>query len=66
LKRYRDQLCTFIDDIQGAAAVTTATLLAAVNATGLSLQEQTMVIFGFGSAESESRICCSPPCMRLE
>jgi malate dehydrogenase (oxaloacetate-decarboxylating) len=50
LERYRDQLCTFNDDIQGTAAVTTATLLAAVNATGISLKEQTMVIFGFGSA----------------
>ena len=30
LERYRDQLCTFNDDIQGTAAVTTGTLLAAV------------------------------------
>ena len=50
LERYRDQLCTFNDDIQGTAAVATATLLAAVNATGIPLKEQTMVIFGFGSA----------------
>lgn len=50
LARYRDQLCTFNDDIQGTAAVTTATLLAAVSATGIPLQEQTIVFLGFGSA----------------
>ncbi len=50
LDRYRDRLCTFNDDIQGTAAVTTATLLAAVNATGVPLQEQTIAMFGAGSA----------------
>jgi malate dehydrogenase (oxaloacetate-decarboxylating) len=50
LERYRDRLCTFNDDIQGTAAVTTATILAAVNATGIPLSEQRIVIFGFGSA----------------
>lgn len=50
LDRYRRRLCTFNDDIQGTAAVTTATLLAAVNATGVSLRDQTVVFFGFGSA----------------
>ena len=50
LERYRDQLCTFNDDIQGTAAVTTATLLAAVNATGVPLEQQTVVFLGFGSA----------------
>jgi malate dehydrogenase (oxaloacetate-decarboxylating) len=50
LRRYRDQLCTFNDDIQGTAAVTTATILAAVNATGIPLNRQTIVSFGFGSA----------------
>ena len=50
LDRYRDRLCTFNDDIQGTAAVTTATLLAAVNATGVPLGQQTIVMFGAGSA----------------
>ena len=50
LKRYRDRLCTFNDDIQGTAAVTTATLLAAVHATGIPLTEQTIAMFGSGSA----------------
>ena len=50
LERYRDRLCTFNDDIQGTAAVTTATLLAAVNATGIPLKEQTIAMFGSGSA----------------
>jgi malate dehydrogenase (oxaloacetate-decarboxylating) len=50
LKRYRDQLCTFNDDIQGTAAVTTATLLAAVHATGIPLAQQTIAMFGSGSA----------------
>jgi malate dehydrogenase (oxaloacetate-decarboxylating) len=50
LERYRDRLCTFNDDIQGTAAVTTATLLAAVSATGIPLRDQTIAMFGSGSA----------------
>ena len=50
LERYRDRLCTFNDDIQGTAAVTTGTLLAAVYATGIPLKEQTIAMFGSGSA----------------
>ena len=50
LERYRNRLCTFNDDIQGTAAVTTATLLAAVNATGVPLKDQTIALFGSGGA----------------
>ena len=50
LARYRDQLCTFNDDIQGTAAVATATLLSAINVTGVPLEEQTIAILGFGTA----------------
>jgi len=50
LERYRDRLCTFNDDIQGTAAVATATVLAAVNVTGIPLTRQKIVVVGFGSA----------------
>jgi malate dehydrogenase (oxaloacetate-decarboxylating) len=50
LKKYRDRLCTFNDDIQGTAAVTTGTLMAAVNATGVPLKDQRIAMFGSGSA----------------
>jgi malate dehydrogenase (oxaloacetate-decarboxylating) len=50
LERYRDRLCTFNDDIQGTAAVATATLLAAINVTGKRLKEQRIAMVGFGSA----------------
>ena len=50
LDRYRDRLCTFNDDVQGTAAVTTGTLLAAVQATGVPLREQRIAMFGSGSA----------------
>src|SRR6266568_1759081 len=50
LDRYRNRLCIFNDDIQGTAAVTTATLLAAVNATEIPLTEQVIAMFGSGSA----------------
>jgi malate dehydrogenase (oxaloacetate-decarboxylating) len=50
LARYRDQLCTFNDDIQGTAAVATATLMSAINVTGIPLERQKIVVFGFGSA----------------
>jgi malate dehydrogenase (oxaloacetate-decarboxylating) len=50
LERYRNRLCTFNDDIQGTAAVTTATLMAAVHATGIPLSQHTFAMFGTGSA----------------
>jgi malate dehydrogenase (oxaloacetate-decarboxylating) len=50
LDRYRNQLCTFNDDIQGTAAITTATLLAAVKVAGGRLRDQRVAILGAGSA----------------
>jgi malate dehydrogenase (oxaloacetate-decarboxylating) len=50
LNQYRDQLCTFNDDIQGTAAVATATLLAAGFVTGVPIRDHRIAFFGFGSA----------------
>jgi malate dehydrogenase (oxaloacetate-decarboxylating) len=50
LDRYRDQLLTFNDDIQGTAAVALGAILSAVKVTGKSLKDQQIVIFGAGSA----------------
>ncbi|HKM65117.1 MAG TPA: NAD-dependent malic enzyme [Acidisphaera sp.] len=50
LARYRDRLCTFNDDIQSTAAVAAATLMAAVNVTGVPLTGQRIALLGAGSA----------------
>ena len=50
LERYRDQLLTFNDDIQGTAAVALAALSAAASASGFRPAAQTVVMLGAGSA----------------
>jgi malate dehydrogenase (oxaloacetate-decarboxylating) len=50
LERYRDQLLTFNDDIQGTAAVALGATLAAVKVAGNSLKDQQIVMLGAGSA----------------
>ena len=50
LARYRDQLCTFNDDIQGTAAIAVGTLLSAINVTGVPLRDQRIAVLGAGSA----------------
>lgn len=50
LEKYRDQLCTFNDDIQGTGAVAAAGVLAAVRAIGGKMKDQQVVILGAGSA----------------
>jgi len=50
LKKYQDQFCCFNDDIQGTAAVTVGTLLAACHAQGTELKDHRVVFAGAGSA----------------
>jgi len=50
LDRYRNQLLTFNDDIQGTAAVVLGTILGAVKAAGNRVRDLQIVLFGAGSA----------------
>ncbi len=50
LKKYQDKLCCFNDDIQGTAAVTVGTLLAACHAQNTQLKDHRVVFVGAGSA----------------
>jgi malate dehydrogenase (oxaloacetate-decarboxylating) len=50
LQRYRDELLTFNDDIQGTAAVALGAVLSAVEVTGNSLRDQQIIMLGAGSA----------------
>ncbi len=50
LARYREELCSFNDDIQGTAAIAVGTILSAINVTGVPLAEQRVAVVGAGSA----------------
>ena len=50
LDHYRNQLCTFNDDIQGTAAIAAGTLFAAIHVTNTRLRDQRIVVVGAGSA----------------
>ncbi|MDV5168633.1 NAD-dependent malic enzyme [Photobacterium rosenbergii] len=50
LERYKDKVCCFNDDIQGTAAVTVGSLLAACKAAGSKLSQQRVTFLGAGSA----------------
>lgn len=50
LNRYRDNICCFNDDIQGTAAVTLGTILAACRTTERKLSDMKVVFVGAGSA----------------
>ncbi len=50
LQKYRDQYCCFNDDIQGTAAVSVGSLIAASRAAGKQLKDQKVAFLGAGSA----------------
>lgn len=50
LAKYRNDYCTFNDDIQGTAAVVAAAVMAAVRASGTPLSEHRIVVHGAGTA----------------
>jgi malate dehydrogenase (oxaloacetate-decarboxylating) len=50
LEKYRGQICTFNEDLQGTGAITLAAAISAVRVCGTPLRNQRIVIHGAGTA----------------
>jgi len=49
LERFRDEVCSFNDDVQGTGAVTLSGVLSACKTLGIKLKDQVVVISGAGA-----------------
>jgi malate dehydrogenase (oxaloacetate-decarboxylating) len=50
LEKYRDDLLTFNDDVQGTASVALGAIIGAISVTGAALKDQRIIFLGAGSA----------------
>lgn len=50
LDKYKDEICSFNDDVQGTGIVATAAILAGIKTNHQQINEQRIVIFGAGAA----------------
>ncbi|HBM15018.1 MAG TPA: NAD-dependent malic enzyme [Lentisphaeria bacterium] len=50
LSLYRDELCSFNDDIQGTASISLACVLSGIGFSGLDFKKHRVVVFGAGAA----------------
>jgi malate dehydrogenase (oxaloacetate-decarboxylating) len=50
LRRFRDDLCTFNDDIQGTAGVVVSGLISSIRVTGRPMRQQKVVFAGAGAS----------------
>lgn len=50
LVKYRNELLSFNDDIQGTGVITTAATMSVARITGIDLSEQRIIIYGAGAA----------------
>jgi malate dehydrogenase (oxaloacetate-decarboxylating) len=50
LEKYRHQICTFNDDVQGTGAITLAAIYTALRVAQTTIRDQRVVIFGAGTA----------------
>ena len=64
LAKYRNELCSYNDDIQGTAAIAVGTILSAINVTGVRFADQRVAVLGAGSAGAECPLFCSVPWSR--
>lgn len=50
LQKYKDEICSFNDDIQGTAAIVVSALISAIKASEIPLEQHRIAVAGAGSA----------------